>query len=94
MRCVPVPVEDAVLGCRQGFWSKAKLDKWLDMARQQIVVELVDLRPVIHGFLVFDAHRSEDIMEDGVESNVAKTKLIGYEVLSCAWLSSRINVPG
>ena len=33
MRCVPMPIEDAVLRCRQRFWSKAELDKWLDMSR-------------------------------------------------------------
>ncbi len=69
-----MPIEDAVLGRGQRFRSKAELDKWLDMPRQQIVVELVDLRPVVYGLSIFNADRSQNIMEDRVESNVAKTE--------------------
>ena len=49
------------------------------MPRQQIVVELVDLRPVIDGLSIFDADRSQNIMEDGVEAYVAKTKFACYK---------------
>ena len=80
MRSIAMPIEDAVLRCGQRLWRKAELDKRLDVPRQQIVIELVDLRPVIHGLSIFDSNRSQHVVEDRVETNVAKTEFVRDEL--------------
>ena len=46
------------------------------MPRQQVVVELVDLRPVIHGLAVLHFHRSQYVVKNRVKAYVAKAELI------------------
>ncbi len=44
------------------------------MCRVNIVVEMIDLRPVIHGLSIFNPYCSQNIMKDSVEPYLAKTE--------------------
>ena len=46
------------------------------MSGQQVVIELVDLGPLVDGLVVLDLHRSEKVVEDGVKADVAKAKFL------------------
>ena len=59
---------------------ETELDERLDVLRQQIVVELVDLRPVISQLSVLDSHRPQHVVKDRVESDVAKAELVRDEL--------------
>lgn len=79
MRGIAVPVKDAVGGGGQRFGREAEFDERLDVAGQQIVIELVDAGPVVDGFAVFDADGAEHVMKDGVEANVAEAEFVDGE---------------
>ena len=76
MRCVALPIEDAVLRGGKRLRSETELDKRPDVPSQQVIVKLVNLRPVVDGPAIFDSHCSQHIVKDGVESYIAKAKLI------------------
>ena len=73
---VAVPVEDADFRSRERFRRKAEFDEWLDVPGEQIIVEPIDARPVVDRFAVLNAHGLQNIVKDGVKTNVAKTEFI------------------
>ena len=62
------------------FAFKTELDEWLDMHRQQLVIELVDLRPVISRVAARDSHCSEYVVKNRVKTYIAKPQLIGDDL--------------
>jgi hypothetical protein len=58
------------------FGREAEFDKRPDVPGQQVVIELVDLRPVVDSLSIFDAHRSQHIVKDGVKTDIAKAEFI------------------
>ena len=71
-----------MLFCGRGkrLRRKTELNKRLDVPGQQVVVKLVDLRPVVDGFSVFDLHRSQHVMKDRMKADVAKAEFIHSEL--------------
>jgi len=76
MRRVAIPVEDAALRRCEELRCETKFDKRPNMPGQQIVIEFVDLRPVVYGLAVFGANCTQHIVEDRMESNVAKPEFV------------------
>ena len=83
VRGVTVPIEDTVLGRGERLGGETELHERLEVLRQQLAIELVDLRPVVTGFSVVDSHRSQDIVEDGVKSYISESKFIYREFELC-----------
>jgi hypothetical protein len=73
MRSVALPVEDRLSGRRHRLRCEAEFDERTDALRQQIVIELVDLAPVVHRAPVDDTNRAQHIVKDVVETDVTKT---------------------
>jgi len=76
MRCVPGPIKYAALRGGKRLRSKPELDKRPDVPGQQVVIELVDLRPVVNRRPILDLHCSQHVVKDRVESYIAKAKLV------------------
>jgi hypothetical protein len=76
MRCVSLPIEDLVAGSRHVLWREAQLHERPDIPGKQIVIELVDLRPVIAGSAVLYSDRAERIVKDRMEPDVTKTEFV------------------
>ncbi len=76
MRRVAVPMEDLVLGCLQRLGREAQLDERLDLLRQQSVVQLVDLGPIVDRLAVLHPHGAEHVVENGVETDVPKSEFV------------------
>jgi hypothetical protein len=76
MRGIALPVEDRLLRRPHRIGREAELDERPDLLRQQRIIELVDLRPVIDDPRIRLAHRAEDIVEDVVEADVAEAELV------------------
>ena len=47
MGSIALPLEDSVVGRLHRGWCEAQLDKRFDVPLQQVVVELIDFRPVM-----------------------------------------------
>jgi len=71
-----LPIENLVVGRLHCVRREAEFNKWLDTAREQVIIELVDLCPVIDCFAVLDSDGAQNIVEDGVEANVAEAQFI------------------
>ena len=80
VRRVAVPIEDAVVRRGKRSRRETELNKWPDVPGQQIVIELVDLRPVVDGLAIFDSHCPQHIVKDRVEADIAKAEFIGSEL--------------
>ena len=76
MRGIALPIKDFVVGRLHCVGREAQLDKWLDAARQQVIVELVYFGPVVDVLPVFDSHRAQYVVEDRMETNVAEAEFV------------------
>ena len=79
MRGVAIPIEYAVLRRGKGLRREAELDKRPDVPGQQVVIKLVDLRPVVNGLAIFDSHCSQHVVKDRVEPDIAKAEFVDSE---------------
>src|SRR6185436_3376161 len=63
-------------GSRQRLRRESQLDEGPNALREQAVIELIDLLPVVYGSPVDHAHRAQHVVEDGVKANVAESELV------------------
>ena len=76
MRSIASPVENLVVGRLHRVRREAQFHKWLDAPREQVIIELVDLGPVVDCLTVLDANGAQNIVEDGMEADVAEAQFI------------------
>ncbi len=77
MRSIALPVEDLVFGRLHDVWREAQFNKWFDVPREQVIVKQIKLGPVILRLAILDPDRAQNVMEDGMETNVAESEFIG-----------------
>src|ERR1035438_1466898 len=59
---------------------ETELDKRPDAPGQQVVIKLVDLRPVVDGLAIFHSHCSQHVVKDRVKTDIAKAEFIHSEL--------------
>jgi hypothetical protein len=64
-----------LLKTNSAFFSKP-VHKWLDASRKQVIIELVNLGPVIVDFAGFEPDGTQNVVEDGMEADVAEAQFI------------------
>jgi len=57
---------------------ETEFDEWFVIPSQHIVIEFVDLGPIIQNGPIFGFHRTKHVVKDCVEAEVAKFKLVCY----------------
>src|SRR5271157_5834760 len=73
---IALPIEDLVVGRLHRVRREAQFNKWLNAPREQVIIELVDLCPVIGDFAVLESDGAQNVVEDGMEANVAEAEFI------------------
>src|ERR1035438_57574 len=80
MRCVALPIEDSVIRRGKRSRREAEFNERPDVPGEQIVVESIDLRPVVDSLAVLNVDSTQHVVEYRVKTDVAKAEFIGGEL--------------
>src|SRR5262245_50959702 len=76
MRGVALPMKDGLPGGRHRLRCESELDERANTLGEQLIVKIVELRPVVDSATLDLPYSAENVVKDVVEAQIAETQFV------------------